>query len=88
MSIDGIAEVANKAYELIVSKEGAATSVLLFLYGVSKRVPNSSAGIIVGKVQQVFDLIGDALQAVGRVLNLIGKILHDVVSSDGMLGKK
>lgn len=88
MSIDGITEVANKAYELIASKEGAATSVLLVLYGIAKRVSTEKSGPVITKIQETFDLIGDVFQAIGRVCNLIGKILHDVVSSDGWAGKK
>lgn len=88
MGISGIADLASRAYDSIASKEGAIVSALLFLFAVSKRIPNSKSGAIIGSVQIFFDAIAKVFVALGRLANLIGTILGRVVASDGFGGKK
>lgn len=61
--------------------ETTIVSVLVFLFGVAKVSSTSNSGVIISKVQAVFDGLAKGLQ-------IAADVLASVIKSDGFLGKK
>lgn len=81
-------EVINQIIEFLAANYVVILSVLGFLFMVAKRVSNEKAGVVVGAIQKFFDGAAKVLEALSKACAMIGKLLADLLKSDGIGGVK
>lgn len=86
--VDKFVAFGDKVMALLSGNSGGIGAVLAFLFLLSKRLSNDKAGMIVSKIQLVFDAIAKLCEMIGKIAMRISQFLADAIKSDGILGKQ
>jgi microsomal dipeptidase-like Zn-dependent dipeptidase len=81
-------EILDQVIKVLSDNSGSIGIVMGVLFAIAKAASNEKAGMIVGSIQKVVDMIASIVVKVGQILSALSNILGNMIKSDGLLGKK
>jgi hypothetical protein len=81
-------EILDQIIKALSDNSSAIGIVMGILFTIAKAASNEKAGVIVGSIQKVVDMIASIVVKSGQILSALSNILANMIKSDGILGKK